>query len=114
MWAWRPSWLYDWKSYFYQQNYYNSCLNCLSSCSPFWFVRKNHHIKSVSYNDPRGGNIFDPRDIISRIYVELHMTFLHTKYARFGSCGFREEGSEDNDAPERDLYGPQRHGWQDL
>ena len=51
-----------------------------------------------------------------RIYVELHLTFLHTKYTSFGSCGFRDEDfimyfhykpMEDNDVPGvSGLYGP--------
>ena len=42
-------------------------------------------------NDPRGGDIFDPRGMIGRIYKEDHYTLLHTKYESFGSCGFGEE-----------------------
>ena len=33
----------------------------------------------------------DPRGMIGRIYVECHLTLLHTKYTSFRSCGFREE-----------------------
>ena len=40
---------------------------------------------------PRGGAIFDPRGMIGRIYVELHMTLLQIKYTSLVSCGFREE-----------------------
>ena len=29
--------------------------------------------------------------MIGRIYVELHMALLHTKYTSFGSCGFGEK-----------------------
>ena len=35
-------------------------------------------------NDPRGGAIFDPRSMILRIYVKLHITMLHAKYRSFG------------------------------
>ena len=42
-------------------------------------------------NDPRGGAIFDPRGMIGRIYIEDHLTLLHTKYGSFGPCGFGEE-----------------------
>ena len=42
-------------------------------------------------NDPRGGAIFDPRGMIGRIYIEDHLTLLHTKYESSGPCGFREE-----------------------
>ena len=38
-------------------------------------------------NDPQGGAIFDPRDVIDRIYVKLHITTLHTTYRSFGSWG---------------------------
>ena len=40
---------------------------------------------------PRVGAIFDSRGIISRIYVKLQITMLHTKYGSFGSCSFRED-----------------------
>ena len=46
--------------------------------------------KSMGANDPRDGAIFDPRGMVCRIYVKLHIT-LHTKYRSFGSSGFREE-----------------------
>ena len=42
-------------------------------------------------NDPRDGAIFDPRSMVGRIYVELHMTLWHTKHTSFGLCCFREE-----------------------
>ena len=49
------------------------------------------HCKFMGANDHRGGAIFDCRGIICRIYVKLHITMLHTKYRRFGFCGFGEE-----------------------
>ena len=51
-----------------------------------------------------------------RIYKEDHYTLLHTKYESSGPCGFGEEDlfSFPMTPPRRDLYGPQRHGWQDL
>ena len=58
---------------------------------------------------PRGGAISDPRGMLGRIYVNLHITMLHTKYRSFGCCGFREEDFScifhckpmgDNDAPQ--------------
>ena len=52
---------------------------------------KNHLTRSGSYNDPRGGAIFDPRGNIGRIYVELHMTMLYIKYISFVSCCCRED-----------------------
>ena len=30
------------------------------------------HCKSMGANDPRGGDIFDPRGMIGRIYIEDH------------------------------------------
>ena len=33
----------------------------------------------------------DPRGMLGRIYVNLHITTLHTKYRSVGCCGFREE-----------------------
>ena len=42
-------------------------------------------------NGSRVGAIIDPRGMIGRIYVELHMSLLHTKYRSFGFCGFRED-----------------------
>ena len=43
------------------------------------------HRKSMGAIDPRGGSIFDPRGMIHRIFVKLHITILHTKYSSFGS-----------------------------
>ena len=34
-------------------------------------------------NDSLGGTFSDPRGIIGRIYVKLHITMLHTKYRNF-------------------------------
>ena len=43
-------------------------------------------------DDPRGVVNLDPRGMIGRIYVEYHITLLHTKYTSFfRPCGFREE-----------------------
>ena len=42
-------------------------------------------------DDPRGVINLDPRGMIGRIYVEYHLTLLHTKYTSFRPCGFREE-----------------------
>ena len=65
----------------------------------------------------------DPRGMIGMIYVEYHLTLLHTKYTSFRPCGFREEifkcfsrykPMADNDAPGRGQYGPQGHDWQEL
>ena len=40
---------------------------------------------------PRAGAISDPRGMLDRIYVKLHITMLHTKYRSIGFCCFREE-----------------------
>ena len=37
------------------------------------------------------GAISDPRGMLGRMYVKLHITMLHTKYRSFGCCGFRED-----------------------
>ena len=42
-------------------------------------------------DDPRGVTNLDPMGIIGRIYVEYHLTLLHTKYISFWPGGFREE-----------------------
>ena len=45
----------------------------------FWekgFVRFSN-CKYIGANDPQGGAIFDPRDMIGRIYVEHHTRLLY-------------------------------------
>ena len=42
-------------------------------------------------DDPRDVANLDPRGMIGRIYVEYHLTLLHTKHTSFKPCGFREE-----------------------
>ena len=42
-------------------------------------------------DDPRGVANLDSRGMIGRIYVEYHLTLLHTKYTSFRPYGFREE-----------------------
>ena len=41
--------------------------------------------------NPRGVANFDPRGMISTIYIGDFQTLLHTKYRGSGPCGFREE-----------------------
>ena len=69
-------------------------------------------------DNPRGVANLDTRDMIGRIYVEYHLTLLHTKYSSFRPCGFREEifkcfphykPMADNGAPGRAKFGPQGH-----
>ena len=55
------------------------------------FLRFFSYYKSMEANDPRGVANLDPRGMIGRIYVEYHLTLLHTKYTIFRPCGFREE-----------------------
>ena len=49
------------------------------------------HCSVMGANDPQGKPIFYPRGMICRIYGELFMPLLHTKYRSFGSCAFGEE-----------------------
>ena len=80
--------------------------------------------KLNSDDDPRGVANLDPRGMIGRIYVEYHLTLLHTKYTSFRPCGFREKDflmfshykpMADNDGPHgRGQFGPQGHYWQEL
>ena len=46
---------------------------------------------TMADDDPRGVANLEPRGMIGRIYVEYHLTLLHTKYTSFRPCGFREE-----------------------
>ena len=48
-------------------------------------------LKLNSDDDPWGMVNLDPRGMIGRIYVEYHLTLLHTKYTSFRLCGFRED-----------------------
>ena len=75
-------------------------------------------------DDPRGVANLDPRGMIGRIYVEYHLTLLHTKYTSFRPFGFREEdfftffsnykSMKANEPPGRGQLGPKGHDWQDL
>ena len=74
-------------------------------------------------DDPRGVANLDPRGMIGRIYVEYHLTLLHTKYTSFRPCGFREEHFKMffpiislrhiMTPPGRGQFGPQGHDWQE-
>ena len=47
---------------------------------------------TMADNDAPGAwPIKTPGGMIGRIYVEYHLTLLHTKYTRFRPCGFREK-----------------------
>ena len=62
--------------------------------------------------------------MVGSIYVELHLTLLHTIYTRFGFCGFREEDFfhvfpiislwQIMTSSERVLYGLHGHGFSAL
>ena len=41
-------------------------------------------------NDPMGGASLGTRGLIGRVYIEDHLTLLHTKYIICGPHGFRE------------------------
>ena len=73
------------------------------------FLRFSYY-NSMGANDPRGVANLDPRGMNGRIYVEYHLTLLHTKYTSFRPCGFSLEKKifkcfshykpmADNDAP---------------
>ena len=49
------------------------------------------YIKLYKTCDPRGGTIFDPRDIIWNKLVEVYLVMLNTKYQGSRLCGFRQE-----------------------
>ena len=79
--------------------------------------------KLNSDDDPRGVANLDPRGMIGRIYVEYHLTLLHTKYTSFRPCGFRRRFLnvfpiislwQIMMPPERGQFGPQGHDWQEL
>ena len=41
--------------------------------------------------DPLGVANLDPRGMVGRIYVRVHLTLLHTKYVSSGPHGFRKD-----------------------
>ena len=72
---------------------------------------------------PPGVANLDPRGMIGRIYVEYHLTLLHSKYTSFRPCGFREEDFkffpiislwQIMTPPGCGQFGPQGHDWQEL
>ena len=46
---------------------------------------------SMGDNEPQGMANLDPRGMVGRIYVGVHLTLLHTKYLSSEPYGFREE-----------------------
>ena len=79
IWVWSPSWSRDLETLLTSAEELLSGL-CILFSAILVHLKKNHLARSGSYNDPRGGAIFDPRGKIGRIYVELHMTMLYIKY----------------------------------
>ena len=49
------------------------------------------HFKSMGANEHRDVANLDPWGMVGRIYVDDHLTFLHTKYLSSGPCGLRKE-----------------------
>ena len=74
------------------------------------------HCKSMGANDPRGGAIVDPRDMVGRIYKEDHYPLLHTKYESSGHFSLEKIFYVffPMTPPGCGLYEPPGHGWQDL
>ena len=97
----------------YKGEYYTLVHTTYENSGPYGFGEEGFFLcfsncKSMGAIDPRGEAISDPRGMLGRIYVKLHITMLHTKYRSFGCCGFREEDFScifhckpmaDNDAP---------------
>ena len=78
-----------------------------------------YYRRTMGDDEPRDVANLDPRGMIGRIYVEYHLTLLHTKYTSFRPCGFEKSFNvffhykpmADNDAPGASLFGPQGHDW---
>ena len=60
----------------YKEDHYTLLLTKYESSGPCGFGEEDFlcfsHCKSMGANDPRGGDIFDPRGMIGRIYIEDH------------------------------------------
>ena len=69
----------------------NVIITCKHEKDPIRTAEKKWRHHFSHYDDPRGMANLDPRGMIGRIYVECHLTLLHTKYISFRPCGFREE-----------------------
>ena len=79
----------------YKGEYYILVHTTYESSGPYGFGEEDFYVfPIVSLRElltPRGGAISDPRGMLGRIYVKLHIPVLHTKYRSFGCCGFTEE-----------------------
>ena len=94
----------------YKGEYYTLVHTIYESSGPYGF-REEDVFPIVSLRElltPRGRAISDPRGMLGRIYVKLHIRMLHTEYRSFDCCSFREEifscilhckPMVDNDAP---------------
>ena len=112
----------------YKGEYYTLVHTTYESSGPYGFGEEDFYVvffPIVSLRElltPRGGAISDPRGMLDRIYVKLHITMLHTKYRSIGwALWFRRRRfyyvfpMPPPPSPQgRGLYGPQWHGWQDL
>ena len=60
----------------YKEDHYTLLLTKYESSGPCGFEEEDFscfsHCKSMGANGPRGRAIFDPRDMIGRIYIEDH------------------------------------------
>ena len=67
-------------------------ITCKYEKDPIKNSQEKVEISFSHYDDhPQGVANIDPRGMIGRIYVEHHLTLLHTKYTSFRPCGFRKE-----------------------
>ena len=78
----------------YKGEYYTLVHTTYESSRSYGFEEEDFFMfsncKSKETIEPWGGAISDPRGMLIRIYVKLHITMLHTKHRSFGFCGFRE------------------------
>ena len=77
----------------YKGDYYTLVHTTYESSGPYGFGEEDFYgfFSNCELLTPRGGAISDPRGMLDRIYVKLHITMLHTKYKSIGCCGFKEE-----------------------
>ena len=65
------------------------------SSGPYGFREEDFlsisHYKTMGANEPQGMANLDPRGMVGRIYVDNHLSLLHTKYLSSGPYGFDED-----------------------
>ena len=65
----------------YKEDHYTLLHTTYESSGPCGFGEEDFlcffHCKSMGANEPWGGAISDPRGMLGRIYVKLHITMLH-------------------------------------